>query len=518
MSVSYARALEVAVRLAQEAGALLHDIPPARRPARRTGPRARRRRSRTVIRRGLRAAFPPRGYRGEETRPHGPARDAIGHVWLVDPNDGTVAFLRSSASAVSIGLVRAGEPVLGVVYAPCAPDDAGDLFTWAEGCGPPQRNGIALPSLDATATLGPHTVALLSQGADRRAADNLQIVAPARVRAMPSIAYRLALAAAGEGTAASLHTPGDLGLRRRARARARCRRRVRQRDGQGSDLRGRWREPRVGYCFGGPPSVCAELTARSWSRSSRSSTAWPDRIAIRLLRLAPGENVTDAGRVGARPGLSARARWRRCAGRTGGIPVGPRRLPRPTRPAAPHYWLMAARTISSPARPTDDSELALLLARSLVEHRGLDTEEKSPAPTPGGITAIAARAFRRRGLRRSTWVDNIAQALHAVTSVSIREGKAAAAAHAAANRSSQANGALMRVSPIGISGAGRPADEVAAAARADARLTHLIRCARMRPPYLSSRSRTSSGRAPTRAPLTRRRWPGGRLTRSRAWC
>src|SRR3954465_15033508 len=143
MPESYARALEVAVRLAQEAGALLREG--FHRPG---GPRGERAHAplddeaQTANPRGLRMAFPAWGYRGEETRPHEPARDAIGHVWLVDPNDGTAAFLRGQrGSAVSIGRVGGGVPVLGVVYAPCAPDDAGDLFTWAEGCGPPRRNG-----------------------------------------------------------------------------------------------------------------------------------------------------------------------------------------------------------------------------------------------------------------------------------------------------------------------------------------------------------------------------------------
>ena len=44
-------------------------------------------------------------------------------------------------SAVSIGLVRDGVPVLGVVYAFAYPDDHGDLLAWAEGCGPLTRNG-----------------------------------------------------------------------------------------------------------------------------------------------------------------------------------------------------------------------------------------------------------------------------------------------------------------------------------------------------------------------------------------
>ncbi|MCY2991196.1 MAG: hypothetical protein NTY19_25460 [Planctomycetota bacterium] len=39
------------------------------------------------------------------------------HIWLVDPNDGTSAYLKGwRGSAVSLALVRQGVLVLGVVY------------------------------------------------------------------------------------------------------------------------------------------------------------------------------------------------------------------------------------------------------------------------------------------------------------------------------------------------------------------------------------------------------------------
>lgn len=51
-------------------------------------------------------------------------------VWGVDPQDGTRAFLKGlRGSAISVALMREARPVLGVVYAPTAPDDGGDLFT-----------------------------------------------------------------------------------------------------------------------------------------------------------------------------------------------------------------------------------------------------------------------------------------------------------------------------------------------------------------------------------------------------
>src|SRR4051794_8395391 len=73
-----------------------------------------------MLRNRLLAAFPGWGFRGEETgyAPHAEGQQSI-HTWLVDPNDGTRAFLSGVRGfAVSIGLLRDGMPVLGVVYAP----------------------------------------------------------------------------------------------------------------------------------------------------------------------------------------------------------------------------------------------------------------------------------------------------------------------------------------------------------------------------------------------------------------
>ncbi|HEY7067331.1 MAG TPA: inositol monophosphatase family protein [Chloroflexota bacterium] len=474
MPESYARALETAIGLAREAGALLRAE--FHRPG---GPRGGRGHApaddeaEALIRRGLLAAFPDWGYRGEETRPHLPAQDAAGHVWLVDPNDGTAAFLRGQrGSAVSIGLVRGGVPVLGVVYAFCAPDDAGDFFAWAEGCGPPRRNDIPLPPLDASATLDAHTVVLISQGADRRASDNLQIVAPARFRALPSIAYRLALAAAGEGTAASLHTPGDWDY-----------------GGGHALVRGvggvfineRTEEvsyapdgaSRVGFCFGGPPRVCAELAARSWQPIFEGApVAWPDpSLPFDFLRLAPGENVADAGLLSRAQGcllgqiagdaLGALVEFQSARRIAASYPDGGPRL---LADGGPHAIIAG--------QPTDDSELALLLARSIVDHGGFDAaavaaaygwwyhgvwgEGVSPSWSPpfdiGGTTATALSAITPQAI-----------ADHAAVRVALR-------AAAAASASSQANGALMRASPIGIwGGLGGAA---ATAAAHDAALTH----------------------------------------------
>src|ERR1700733_6350825 len=62
------------------------------------------------------------------------AAEANGYCWVVDPHDGTRAFLEGRrGSAVSVGLLRQGVPVLGGVYAPTSPDRGRDMIAWGEG-------------------------------------------------------------------------------------------------------------------------------------------------------------------------------------------------------------------------------------------------------------------------------------------------------------------------------------------------------------------------------------------------
>ena len=68
---------------------------------------------------------------GEETGTHMTGHE---YCWVVDPNDGTADFLQHRAgSAISVGLLHNAIPVLGVVYAPIAPDGGEDCISWAEG-------------------------------------------------------------------------------------------------------------------------------------------------------------------------------------------------------------------------------------------------------------------------------------------------------------------------------------------------------------------------------------------------
>src|ERR1700751_4969935 len=70
------------------------------------------------------------------------AAEANGFCWVVDPHDGTRACLEGRrGSAISVGLLFHGKPVLGVVYAPLSPDRGPDLIAWAEGTSI-TRNGL----------------------------------------------------------------------------------------------------------------------------------------------------------------------------------------------------------------------------------------------------------------------------------------------------------------------------------------------------------------------------------------
>jgi fructose-1,6-bisphosphatase/inositol monophosphatase family enzyme len=159
-----------------------------------------------VLRKQLLELLPAR-WLGEET---GACEGAGGpYCWLVDPHDGTSAFLAGErGSAVSIALLRDSVPVLGVVHSPLSADRGPDTIAWAEGLDHLLRNGVAVAPVLADATLSKGAIVFVSQAAPEWPVGNAQAVAPARFVALPSIAYRLARVAAGDGVAAvSLNGP-----------------------------------------------------------------------------------------------------------------------------------------------------------------------------------------------------------------------------------------------------------------------------------------------------------------------
>lgn len=405
-----------------------------------------------AIRHILLDATPTWGYLGEETGPC-TAAEGVDSVWIVDPNDGTSTMQRGyRGHAISIALVRGGLPVLGVVCAVDAPDDEGDLIAWAEGCGPLRRNGIALSPPPFAGHLTPRAVVGLSQGANRNPVGYLACIAPARFISTPSIAYRLALVAVGEHVAtlslnylsawdfaaghALLRAAGGVML-----------------DEDGQEIV----YPSVGAgttsrVFAGGRAVVEELLKRPWDRAPGSgfgdASPPPERYPIRAV----------PGRLAHSPGQLSRAQG--CLlGQLGGDALGA--------DGGPHQI--------TAGQPTDASELALCLARSLVLDGGFDAERVASSYAAwyhGWTHSDSPSVCPHTWCRPFDVGATIARALGTVRAEDVRSGQAAMRARAAASRQSQANGALMRASPLGIWGALRESSVVAAAAREDAALTH----------------------------------------------
>ena len=471
----YAEALAAAIAVARDAGAVLRAE--FLRPG---GPRGgdghcdADTAAERLIRCRLTAAFPMFGWLGEETGDPTPGSDPAGHVWVVDPHDGTSAMLRGHrGTAVSIGLVRRGVPVLGVVYAfapyPGSADgggrrdaDGGDLIAWAEGCGPVARNGVPIDRPPLADALEPAGTVLVSQAADKASEANARLTAPARFRAMPSIANRLALVAAGEAEAGvSLAGARDWDF-------AAGHALVRGVGGTLVDEAGRSIIYGPGgratsrRCFGGSSAVAAELAGRPWEQIGQppptgSAVQPPGYFGL----TGPSRDAIFAGDPGvldravgcligqvAGDSLGGLVEFRSAASIAKAYPAGVWWL------ADGGHWDILA------GQPTDDSEMALMLARSIVEAGTFD-----PAAALAGYVAwFGSGPFDMGG--------TTSQALAAADRAQRAKRDAVAAMATAANVDSQANGALMRVSPLGAFGHAADPVMVAAWARADAKLTH----------------------------------------------
>ncbi len=404
-----------------------------------------------------------------------PARPTYGWSTL---NDGTELMQDGfRGHAISIALLRSGEPVLGLVYAVDAPDDDGDLFAWAEGCGPMQRNGSPMPPRKWPGALEPDGVVFVSQGADRQPYGNLQCVQPARFRDVPSVAYRLALAAVEGVAAVSLNAPGDYDYGAgHALLKGAGGLLVNERGEEvtyTSDGRSH-----THYCFGGDPKVVVELAKRPWGqvKGSGFGIAAPpaDLSGVAPVRLEPGRLVHNSAVLRRAHGcllgqlagdsLGALVEFQSGASIARSHPDGG---PKELADGGPHR-IMAG-------QPTDDSELALLLARSLVRKSGFDADDVAslyaswyhgwlheqgtqscthPGCRPFDVGGTTARRYARCKL--VTWPS---------TTVPLSAGQQPAQTARPTERS-------CRVSPIGIWGWQRSPSDVDDTARADASLTH----------------------------------------------
>ncbi len=442
---NYAAALETACNAARMAGsfllAKLHaGIGPDPAPAE------------TLIREKLREITPDYGYASSGGL-LSPPKDAERHQWLVSPVDDPGALQRGwRGPAVSVALLRDDLPVLGVVHAFHWPDDEGTLYSWAEGMPGVLRNGQPL-----SARPGAPDTLVLPWEADLRTRKAAHLAAPHRFRTIAGPALGMALAATGEARACiALRGVSGCGL-----AAGHALLRAAGLDllsSDGSPVRySAAGEPTTGDVYaGGPAGLAQELAQRPWAEILGEKADPPDKpydlCAPSRKRLVPGA------------GMLRRAQG--CLlGQLAGDALGAlvesvsveeirRRYPGGLRRLADGG---AFDTLAG--QPTDDSEMALMLARSILRARGCSASQAAMAyrwwcdsgPFDiGGTTSRALSAAR-------TTADPAAQA---------------GACRQAASLTSQANGALMRVSPLGIFGAGRDAAEVARWADEDAQLTH----------------------------------------------
>lgn len=203
---------------------------------------------------------------GEET---GHLLTGYPFCWVVDPNDGTSDFLRGlKGSAISVGLLHDGNPVLGVVHAPITPSGISDCIAWAKGMDHLLRNGRRVVVDLSDQKLSNTSTVMVSAAAVGKLELNKELCKPAEFFAMPSIAYRLARVAAGDGICGislypvSAHdvVAGHALLL-----------------GSGGTLVGELGDPikyvtegsmlRVSErCFGGATDACLELTKRDWNK------------------------------------------------------------------------------------------------------------------------------------------------------------------------------------------------------------------------------------------------------------
>jgi myo-inositol-1(or 4)-monophosphatase len=147
----------------------------------------------------LRGARPGYGWLSEET-PDNPARLSAERVFMVDPIDGTRAYMRGKPwFVVSLAVVEAGRPVAAAIYAPALEE----LYTAVEGQGS-QLNGAPIRAsprdeLEDAAMLG--DAKLFAHPAWKNPWP------PMRIDQRNAIAYRMALVAAGAFDAAVALSP-----------------------------------------------------------------------------------------------------------------------------------------------------------------------------------------------------------------------------------------------------------------------------------------------------------------------
>ena len=141
-----------------------------------------------VLRRMQETHFPDDGWLSEES-PDDPVRLGKARVWIVDPIDGTKAYVnRLPEYCISVGLIEAGVPVLGAIFNP----STDELFTAALGQGLRLNGQPMKPS----AAVDERSRVLVSPW-EYRGGRWADLDGRVQCRPMLSIAHALALVAAG---------------------------------------------------------------------------------------------------------------------------------------------------------------------------------------------------------------------------------------------------------------------------------------------------------------------------------
>jgi myo-inositol-1(or 4)-monophosphatase len=151
-----------------------------------------------IIKTRLLTAFPGDGWLSEESVDDS-ARLTCERVWIVDPIDGTREYAsRIAEYAISVALVESGTPILSAVFNPAS----NELFHAIKGKGAwlgskkIHCNGTLLPSETGTETL-----LLLASRSEYQRGEWKNFQQYHRVKQVGSIAYKLALVAAGQSHA-----------------------------------------------------------------------------------------------------------------------------------------------------------------------------------------------------------------------------------------------------------------------------------------------------------------------------
>jgi myo-inositol-1(or 4)-monophosphatase len=201
----FERELEVAERAGRAAGAIVrgfyeHGVAVDYKDTARDNPvTAADTQADACIHEMVRGAFPADGWLSEETR-DSHERLSRRRVWIVDPLDGTKEFIQHIPElCVCIALVEDGAPVVGVSFNPITDE----LFAAARGRGLTVNGAPAHTS--ATADVAQARI-LASRSEDKRG--EWDAFKPRlRVELTGSVAFKLALIAAGRGDGTFSLTP-----------------------------------------------------------------------------------------------------------------------------------------------------------------------------------------------------------------------------------------------------------------------------------------------------------------------